>query len=136
MELTKPMIIKRNETNKIATSSGEFLEYISWKQCKELAVGIGVHNCRFPKQGFLVSNKVNEMIWLLKGAGSIVVKQGTKEQKLLLEKDALVFIPKKIPFYFEPEPSMEILSATGPAWYPKQQKGLDYRRKESGRMIL
>ena len=136
MEIKKPIVIRRNETNKVTTSSGEFLEYISWKQCKELAVGIGVHNSRFPKQGFLVNNKVNEMIWLLRGAGSIIVKQGEEEQKLCLEKDTLVFIPKKTLFYFAPEPSMEILSATGPAWYPKQQTGLDYRRKESGRMIL
>jgi hypothetical protein len=136
MELDKPIIIRREETNRIATSSGEFLEYISWKQCKELGFGIGVHRSRFPKEGYIVSNKVNEIIFLLKGSGNIVVQKKGAEERLRLEKEAIAFIPKKTPFFFEPTPSMEILSATGPAWYPKQQSGLDYRRKESGRMIL
>jgi len=136
MEITKPMLIKREETNKIKTSSGEFLEYISWKQCKELAVGIGIHNKRFPHEGYIKSKKVNEMVLLLKGAGSIVVKEKNKEISLELEKDSIAFIPKNTEFYFDPKPTMEILSSTGPAWFPKQQTGLDYKRKESGRMIL
>ena len=78
MELTKPLLIKRTDTNKIKTSSGEFLEYISWKQCKDLAVGIGVHNKRFPNEGYLVSKKVNEIVMLLKGKGSIVVNINNK----------------------------------------------------------
>src|SRR3989344_7691928 len=136
MELTKPLLIKRTDTNKIKTSSGEFLEYISWKQCKDLAVGIGVHNKRFPNEGYLVSKKVNEIVMLLKGKGSIVVNINNKEERLVLEPEAISFIPKNVPFYFDPDPSMEILSSTGPAWFPKQQSGLDYKRKESGRMIL
>ena len=136
MELTKPLLIKRTDTNKIKTSSGEFLEYISWKQCKDLAVGIGVHNKRFPNEGYLVSKKVNEIVMLLKGKGSIVVNINNKEERLVLEPEAIAFIPKNVPFYFDPDPSMEILSSTGPAWFPKQQSGLDYKRRESGRMIL
>src|SRR3989338_5365033 len=65
MELTKPLLIKRTDTNKIKTSSGEFLEYISWKKCKDLAIGVGVHNSRFPHEGYLVSKKVNEIVMLL-----------------------------------------------------------------------
>src|SRR3989344_9585939 len=136
MELNKPIMIRRNETNKVKTSSSEFLEYISWKQCKDLAVGIGIHNQRFPKEGFLVSKKVNEIIMLLNGSGSIVVNVNNKEERFVLEYEAIVFVPKNTPFYFDPNPSMEIFSSTGPAWFPKQQSGLDYRRKESGRLIL
>jgi len=136
MDLNKPLKIKKNETNRIKTSSGDFFEYISWKQCKDLAVGIGVHNCRFPQQGYLISKIVNEVIFLLNGSGDIVVKDGNQDKRFSLEKDAIIFIPKKTPFYFDPKPQMEIFSATGPGWFPKQQLGLDYSRKESGRMIL
>lgn len=136
MNINKPLMIKRNETNRIKTSSGEFLEYISWKQCKELAVGIGIHTSRFPKEGYLMNKKVNEIIFLLKGKGNIVTKNGEQEKRFNLEPDAIVFIPQGTFFYFDPKPEMEIFSATGPGWFPKQQSGLDYRRKESGRMIL
>ena len=50
--MLKPMLIKRDETNRVKTSSGEFLEYISWKQSKELGIGVGIHKTRFPKVGF------------------------------------------------------------------------------------
>ncbi len=132
----EPLLIRRNDTNKVITSSGEFLEFISWKESKDLAVGIGIHNKRFPEEGYLVSKKVDEIIILKKGAGSIVVSIDGKDKHLVLEEDAIAFIPKGTPFYFKPNPSMEIWSATGPAWHPKQQSGLDYKRKETGRMIL
>ncbi len=57
MDLTKPLLIKKDETNRVTTSSGSFLEYVSWKQCKELGVGIGIHKTRFPKEGFLKSHE-------------------------------------------------------------------------------
>jgi hypothetical protein len=136
MEINKPILIKRNETNSVKTSSGEFLEYISWKQCKQLGVGIGIHKKRFPKQGYLQNKKVDEIIMLLSGKGSIIIKDNDKEKKYSLSQYAVMFIPKNCLFCFLPEPEMEILSATGPAWYPKQQSGLDYRRKEKGRIIL
>ncbi|MEK6959921.1 MAG: hypothetical protein AABX47_02015 [Nanoarchaeota archaeon] len=136
MATIKPMLIRRSETNRIRTSSGEFLEYISWRENKDLAVGIGVHNSRFPRQGYIISKKVDEAVLLLKGKGAVVVIIGGKELRMDLEKDAVAFIPKNTPFYFDPSPKMEIFSATGPAWYPKQQQGLDYRRKQSGRMII
>jgi len=136
MLIQKPILIKRSETNRIKTSSGEFLEYLSWKQNKELGVGIGVHKSRFPKVGFLVNKKSDEIVVLLKGAGEIIIKGENSEKKFVLEKEAVMFIPKKTEFYFNPQPEMEILSATSPAWNPKQQSGLDYKRNESGRMIL
>ena len=136
MQIEKPILIKRNETNRVKTSSGEFLEYLSWKQNKELGVGIGIHQSRFPKEGFLINKKSDEVVVLLKGAGEVVIKEEDKEKKFILEKEAVMFIPKKTEFYFNPQPEMEILSTTSPAWKPKQQSGLDYRRKESGRMIL
>lgn len=83
-----------------------------------------------------MSKKSNEAVMLLKGAGSIIVKEGEKESAIRLKKGAVAFIPKGTEFCFSPSPSMEILSATGPAWYPKQQAGLDYRRKNGGKMIL
>jgi len=132
MEITKPILIKKDETNKVVTSSGEFLEYISWKQCRELGVGIAVHRSRFPASGILISKKVNEIVMLLEGSGSVVVDGS----EFVLEKEAVMFIPKGSSFYFEPSGEMKILSMTGPAWFPRQQKGLDYRRKESGRLIL
>ena len=134
--INKPLMIKKDEINKVKTSSGEFLEYISWKECKELAVGIGIHNSRFPQEGYLLSKKLNEIIFLLEGAGSIVIKENDQEKHFQLEPDAIVFIPKCTEFYFNPQPRIKILSATGPAWYPQQQKGLDYKRKSKGRMIL
>ncbi|GEM_PF-6703642 len=136
MKLTKPIKIKRDETNKVKTSSGEFLEYISWKECKELAFGIAIHEKRFPSQGYLLSKKVDEVIFLLSGSGRVVVKEENSDRKFSLELHSVMFIPKGTSFYFEPNPKMEIISATSPAWYPKQQKGLDYRRSESGRLIL
>ena len=147
MLIQKPILIKRNETNRVKTSSGEFLEYLSWKQSKYLGVGVGIHKSRFPKEGFLINHKSDEVVVLLKGAGEVIIKEeriggeciGKKlnqENKFTLEKEAVMFIPKKTEFYFNPQPEMEILSATSPAWNPKQQSGLDYRRKESGRMIL
>ena len=132
MEITKPLLIKKDETNVVKTSSGSFSEYISWKQCKDLGVGIAVHKSRFPLEGFLVSKKVTEIVMLLEGAGSVFVNGN--EFKLV--REAVMFIPKGSEFYFVPSPEMKILSITGPAWYPRQQTGLDYRRKESGRMIL
>ena len=134
--INKPIMIKRDETNCVKTSSGEFLEYISWKENKDFAVGIGIHNKRFPEQGFLVSKKVDEAIILLKGKGSVIIQEDNKEKRFVLEKDAVIFIPRGTPFSFDPDPSMEIFSVTCPAWHPKQQTGLDYRRKESGRLIL
>ena len=136
MEITNPVLIKREETNSVKTSSGEFLEYISWKQCKQLGLGIGIHKKRFPKDGYLQSKKVDEAVMLLNGKGSIIIKSGEREKKFPLCQHAIMFIPKMTLFCFSPEPEMEILSATGPAWFPKQQSGLDYRRKESGRIIL
>ena len=132
MEIKKPILIKRNETNRVKTSSGEFLEYISWKENKELAVGIGIHNSRFPKEGYIKSSKSNEAVLLLNGSGDLV----TENDRFKLEKDAVCFIPKGTSFYFDPKPKIEIFSSTGPAWFPKQQKGLDYRRKTSGRIII
>jgi len=136
MEINKPMLIKREETNTVKTSSGEFLEYVSWRQCKQLGIGIGIHKKRFPKQGYLQNKKVEEIIMLLNGKGAIIVKEVDKEKRYNLSQHAVMFLPKNTLFCFLPEPEMEILSATGPAWYPKQQTGLDYRRKESGRIIL
>jgi len=75
---------------------------------------------------------VNEIVMLLEGSGSVVVN----DKEFVLEKEAIMFIPKGTSFFFEPISFMKILSATGPAWFPRQQDGLDYRRKESGRMIL
>lgn len=136
MAMMQPVLIRRSETNRIMTSSGEFLEYVSWRENKDLAVGIGIHNSRFPKQGYITSKKVDEAVLLLKGEGAIVACIDGKDVRMDLEKDAVGFIPRNTPFYFDPNPRMEIFSATGPAWYPKQQPGLDYRRKQSGRMIL
>ncbi len=73
---------------------------------------------------------------LLSGKGEIVVKHEDRIERITLKEKAVLFIPKLTEFYFNPQPEMEIFSATGPAWNPRQQKGLDYRRKESGRMIL
>ena len=134
--LNKPLMVKRKETNKVCTSSGEFLEYFSWRECKDLALGIGIHRKRFPATGYLVSKKVDEMVMLLKGKGSVIVKTKEGDQRFVLQKQSVVFIPKNHPFFFDPSPNMEILSATGPAWTPKQQTGLDYKRKDAGRMIL
>jgi len=136
MYVQKPLLIKRDDANIVKTSSGEFIEFISWKENKDLAVGIGIHKKRFPAEGYLISKKVDEIIILNKGSGSIIVRQKDQDQKFVLEKDAIMFIPKGTAFYFMPTPEMEIISATGPAWYPKQQSGLDYKRKETGRMIL
>lgn len=129
-------MVKRKETNKVITSSGKFLEYFSWRECKDLAIGIGIHNKRFPATGYLMSKKVDEMVMLLKGKGSVVIKTKEGEERFTLQKQAIVFIPKNHAFFFDPSPVMEILSATGPAWHPKQQAGLDYKRKDAGRMIL
>ena len=136
MILNKPILIKKNQTNIVKTSSGKFKEYVSWKQSKDIGIGIATHKTRFPKDGYLKSLKVDECILLLDGNGRVIVKTNDEEQTFDLEKEAILFIPKNTMFYFEPLPKMKILSATGPAWYPRQQKGLDYRRKESGRMIL
>lgn len=136
MEIKKAILIQRNETNRIRTSSGEFLEFLSWKQNKNLGIGIGIHHQRFPKEGFLLSKKVDEAVILLEGKGSIIIHENNHEQRFILGPESVMFIPKNSAFCFSPEPSMEILSVTNPAWYPKQQSGLDYRRKESGRVIL
>ena len=136
MQITKPLKIKFDETNRVKTSSGEFLELISWKENKDLAVGIGIHKTRFPSQGYICSKKVDEIVLLLDGKGRVVVNLKGKNKAFELEKDAIIFIPKNSPFFFIPTPYIKILTATGPAWYPKQQSGLDYRRKESGRIIL
>ena len=84
----------------------------------------------------MINHKSDEVIVLIKGAGEVVIKLDNSEKKFVLEREAVMFIPKKTEFYFDPQPEMEVLSATSPAWNPKQQTGLDYRRKESGRMIL
>ena len=64
------------------------------------------------------------------------MKRALKDKLQNIGHEIVGFIPKGIGFYFDPNPSMEILSSTGPAWYPKQQTGLDYKRKEAGRLIL
>jgi mannose-6-phosphate isomerase-like protein (cupin superfamily) len=71
---------------------------------------------RYPEQGFVINEKVKEIVYVLDGSGIMGVDDEIME---LSEGDAVLFKPGQRVFY---EGSLRLLTTCSPAWKPEQHK--------------
>ena len=86
---------------------------------KNIDVAIAQINGRYPDKGFATNEEVNEIIYVVKGVGKVVIDG--KEHKLS-DGDALL-IRSKQKYFFEGE--LKLVISCNPAWYLKQYKTIE-----------
>lgn len=71
---------------------------------------------RYPDNGYVTNEVCKELVYVLRGSGSLVVGGETQE---LREGDLVLLLPGE-KYYFEG--SLDMFMPCTPAWYPEQHK--------------
>lgn len=71
---------------------------------------------RYPETGYVMNEVCKELVYVIKGSGSLVTDQETVQ---LAEGDMALLLPNE-KYYFDG--TMEMFMPCSPAWYPDQHK--------------
>jgi len=73
-------------------------------------------NGRYPDKGRVVNSKCKEMVYIIKGKGSVMIE----DQKIELKEKDLISIEPEEKYYWEG--NFVMFLSCMPAWYPEQYK--------------
>jgi len=112
------MIIKKK--NRIRyENSPKCIAYEYPLQDKDINVAFIEIDGRYPDKGWVVNEKVKEIVFVAEGRGKIVIE---KSEHTLEDGDSILLLPKQRYFF---EGKLKIVVSCHPAWYPKQHKNVD-----------
>ncbi len=86
---------------------------------KDIDISFAEIHERYPDSGFVLNEKVKEMIFVEEGEGKIMIEN--REYKLKKD-DVVLVLPNKKYFY---EGNLKLIISSSPAWYPAQHKRVD-----------
>lgn len=85
---------------------------------KDINVAVIEIDGRYPDKGFVVNEKVKELVLVTKGKGKIVIEN----KELAIDEGDAVLIQPMEKYFFEGK--LEIAATCSPAWYPEQHKAI------------
>ncbi len=109
-------VVKHTETNKvIAAPTTTIWEYST--PDKDLSGAIAQINGRYPEKGFAVNEVSKELVYVLEGTGSIVLKKGRSFE--VSKGDVILLIPNE-PYAWNG--NLTLFMTNTPSFDPKQHK--------------
>jgi mannose-6-phosphate isomerase-like protein (cupin superfamily) len=111
-------LVKREDARRIKiTDNCTAVEYRI--DDKDIDCSIGEINGRYPDKGYCVNEECKELIYVLKGSGTL----NKKDEVIHFDEGDSILIDKGEVYYWEG--NFTVLMPCVPAWYPEQHKYLD-----------